>query len=628
MYAGLMMFATMVVATLTLTLLGLFFLIALFVWNPEEGNGYNALNPFIHTEMGQAGKWSSVGFGILVLFFASCMGFTTFRSMPEIDKSVGAVTAATECIFNEASADDKCCPPSIACFGSMCSQLLREAFNKAIAILLQLVVCGVGLFYIMSVGYVDKSDISINGVSQDGLQASFKWPSFYLNWFTSWYFDGSAPFLHGVVESCTTDSYCLFKWEYAIGFYLFMCWWLFEMSIARHQFSVSYAICCWYFVETKQSTSKQTTGLQAGKFVQVRQSGADTAPPYRPGVRVQGRGNAEFVVTAAGHRGPGDKDVLGFQPIRVEYDGGKIEVKPMPAGVACQGNKEAMTTHLGSIALGAIIVSMTRPFRLIATGIRALTGGKSENRKMEEHVTAAAAIKGLMLLICSFLEASFGGMGKNAYVGIILGGDVGFMEAGHDAQKFLEDAGGSVAFLHGCCGLYELFGVALITAIGTISSFLFLNNVPVFTDPTSVWFVKDTTNMTFLAALISMVIAYAYMSLFNIAIDTMLFTFSWCRKLKVMVITAGHVSHNPADSVNKKFCPKALKDMLKGELEGEADDMGVLADVRGRHHALKHHQFHHALHTAAHHTMATMRGQAPHEKAPLMSTSPMGMAHH
>ena len=103
---------------------------------------------------GNDGKFSSVGFGLVLLFFASCMGFTTFRSMPEIDKSVGAVQAACECIFNEADPEDKCCPPSTVCCFSMCSQLLREAFLKAIAIILQFIFCGVGLLFIVSVGYV------------------------------------------------------------------------------------------------------------------------------------------------------------------------------------------------------------------------------------------------------------------------------------------------------------------------------------------------------------------------------------------------------------------------------------------------------------------------------------------
>jgi len=487
--------------------------------------------------------------------------------------------ATNECIFDHD-------PDSPSCFNDWCSQLLREAFFKALSIILQIVFCGGGLVILTTAGYVDNSEISIDGTLYKGLEAKFHWHK---------------------------------HWEWALAFYCFMCWWLFEMSIARYQFTVSYACCSWYFAVQKQSKAKSSrfSTMPGPKQIQVRVGGVDNASPYRAGLRVSGRNNADVVVAAAGIRGPGNKDVLAMKPTDVWFEMPPEYHKSMDSGACCTGNNKALTVHLGSIAKGSIIVCLTRPFRMLATLIRALTGGKSETRKMDEPTTLAAAAKSLLMLVCGLLEASFGGVSKNAYCGVILG-SIDFMPAAEEAKKLLEDAGGSVAYLHGTCGLYEVIGVICITALSTFFSFLLLSYIPVFTDPKNeTWYVRDTESMTALCAIISGLIAYAYMSLFNIAIDTILFTFSWCRKLKVK-----NMNKTKLVNMDDAVCPKALQDMFKAELQGEMDTMGVLADVRARHHVVQAHQFHHAMHSMGTQVMASMRGSQRSEKQPLMTTHP------
>eukprot|EP00928_Gymnodinium_smaydae_P071790 TRINITY_DN55276_c0_g1_i1.p1 TRINITY_DN55276_c0_g1~~TRINITY_DN55276_c0_g1_i1.p1 ORF type:complete len:820 (+),score=135.01 TRINITY_DN55276_c0_g1_i1:73-2460(+) len=562
-YAGIVIFASMVVATVALALSGLFFFVALFIWDVEDvNNSYNKLNPIVHTSMGNDGRFASVFLGFALMACAACMGLSARTALPEIDKSVGAIRAALDCLFSG---------------GDCCSELIRESLFKTVLILVQLVVCMIGLGIVTSVGYIQHDGISINGQDVQSLQASFTW---------------------------------YWGWWMAIAFYLFMTWWLFEFSLARFQFSISYAVSKWYFVPpTYEDGDLIKVKAQPGpKQVDIRVGGVDTAPGQRTGVRVRTGNGQEVVVAAVGQKGPRAADVIGMMPAEVIYSEGKKEVKAIPACAVFHGAEYGLVYHMGSLALGSIIVSLTRPFRVLATAARALIG-KSADRKYTEDTDTSAfgLLKSALNLGVSLVEGALVGVSKNAYCAIVLG-SVDFWPAARDAKTLLEDAGGSVAFLHGSTALYELIGIVLISMICGFSSMLMFWYIPCFTDHNNPhWFVEDTQSMVVVSLIVSAIIGYAFMSLFNITLDAMLYTFAWARKMRI------------AD--NQKVCPRALKSMIHGaEWEADPDMTGALSGVQGRSQAMAANHVWHSINAMGSQAYQSMRG-LPTERNPLLSTA-------
>jgi hypothetical protein len=565
-YAGVLIFFSMAFATVILFAVGVFFFLALFIWDVEDLNsGYNKLNPLVHTMMGNDARFLSVFLGLILMMMSVCMGFTTKTAMPEIDKSIGAIKASLDCIF------------SGGCASGCCSPLMLEALTKAFLIVVQLVVCMIGLALVTSVGYLENDSLIINGEAVKGMDAGFRW---------------------------------YWGWSMAIAFYIFMTWWLFEFQVARYQFTVTYAVCMWYYEKpvTVPGQSVTMNTSSGPKQVDINVGGVDSAPGQRKGVRVK-TGSQEVVVAAVGGRGPRYADVISMMPESVTYKGKPGEKKDMPSGAVCGGSDKSIIYHLGSLAQGCIIVAITRPFRLFATAVRALIG-KSADRKFTEETDPSfvASFRAMLSLVVNIIESTFIGVSKNAYCAMVLG-STDFWPSAKDAKLMLEDAGGSVAFLHGSTGLYEIIAIVSISAICSVAAMISFTYISCFTDHNnSTWFVEDTESMTIAAAAISAIIAYGFMSLFNVTLDALLYVFSWSRKMKI--------------AKNKEVCPLALRSMINpNEWDADPDSSGALAHIQPRSQTMAATHVWHSLHASASNAYNSYRGTST-ERNPLLSTAP------
>merc|ERR1712048_1142769 len=97
--------------------------------------------------------------------------------------------------------------------------------------------------------------------------------------------------------------------------------------------------------------------------------------------------------------------------------------------------------------------------------------GRKDFEKEEE--SSEGAFYSLLLLIAHQLEHGFGGYTKNVYCAVNLSNS-NFKHAAHESQHLIEEAGGLVAFFHGCTALYELIGV-FIASIGGWFTMIFIN---------------------------------------------------------------------------------------------------------------------------------------------------------
>jgi hypothetical protein len=256
---------------------------------------------------------------------------------------------------------------------------------------------------------------------------------------------------------------------------------------------------------------------------------------------------------------------------------------------------------------------------------------------MDEPESLGESVWQFLMIIIHFLEHAFDPFGKTAYAGVVLS-SYDYGHAAKETKILLEDAGGTIAFLHGCYNLHELIGVIFVSSFSTFGCWVLLqlfnlnpqSKVEYLSFDTRHllpfgMYVQDTEVVSILCFLISLVVAYSHFVVYGLAMDVMLFAVAFCRKLSLKV----SVNNPPARAANKNkaanevCCPLILKGILKSELGSNMDELGVLADVRAHHHIINHHQFHHAmktgLNTVSQH--ATVRFQS---QTPLMSTSRYG----
>jgi hypothetical protein len=546
-------------------IIAIFFLLALF-FNPEDYlNEYCQMNPIMHTYQDNQGKLFSLWIGFVALMFGVCLLFATKNAMPEIDKSVGVIASSLECVFSGA-----------------CGEMICEAFFKSLLIIFQVFLCMAGLALITTFGDMDGSSISINGHEIEGMEVKFQW---------YWY------------------------WWPCVAFYVFMCWWLFEFAIARYQFAISYAVCQWYWVLPVEEKGKDIVqDISTAKHVDVAAVGLDSVHGLRQGIKVKGASSKhEVAVLPVGRRGPGQKDVEGLMPKQVIFPQ-TFTVKHMVRNSVCKGNEVALVYHTGTLALGALVIPFTRLFRLFSMMIRALCG-RSDKRSSydEEDQTMKGAMTQLFQLLAGLIENVFGGISKNAYCDTILSTHE-FWTATKEAKGMIEDAGGVIAFMHGSTALYEIIGVITITSICTAVCNILLKKWTFlgvrFTDPHNQFYVDDTYDVTLLAAVIAGVISYAFMSLFNITVDTLLYTFSWARRMRIKDYSTGK-------NVNTVVLPPSLMSMLEKEMEGDPDQLGALQPAGNKMNPFGGAHFGHAVTKLTSTVMGTAR-----EQSPLLSTSP------
>eukprot|EP00929_Paragymnodinium_shiwhaense_P107064 TRINITY_DN7305_c0_g1_i1.p1 TRINITY_DN7305_c0_g1~~TRINITY_DN7305_c0_g1_i1.p1 ORF type:complete len:807 (-),score=160.58 TRINITY_DN7305_c0_g1_i1:133-2553(-) len=548
-YAGMMLFGCLVGATIVISAFGVFFSIAI-LFNPEDyDNPYCRANPVVHTYQSTGGKFLSFWIGILLMFFGVFLGFSTLTSMQEIDKSIGVVNASIKCVFST-------------------YEMTFGAFFKAFGICLQLLLCMSGLAFLSTVGYMDSDAVRVNGNVVDGIEATFKWYRF---------------------------------WDIGMGFYAFMTWWLFEIAIAVYQFSMVYGVAQWYFVmppEREKAEGEAAVKMGSKKTVtSVGLTGVDKGGA-RNGIQVKTSTGNTVVVLPVGKKIPGGQ-VLAETPTAVTYTYLKPQEKKMPSMAVAAGTGIALTHHLGSLAKAAFFyVPIARIFRLAGLAMRALVGREKDGGE-EESLTGAMTKLGIV--ISAWIENQLCGYSRNAYCDMVLSGN-GFHGAVKEATFMIGEAGGGLHYMHGCCAVFECVGTIMIIAICAFSADMTLKNLPCFTDETrpDTWYcgyVEDSYDLTVLICAMTGVIGFAFMSLTNIAMDTMLYTLAWARRVGFDA------------TVHKKILPQHMV-MFEKDIDSDPGPRVIAASPFGQAH----------VKGAVKRLGATAMATAKDSAAPLLST--------
>lgn len=164
-----------------------------------------------------------------------------------------------------------------------------------------------------------------------------------------------------------------------------------------------------------------------------------------------------------------------FEPVAEEHQNMFEDVGPfsksLPHFIIMRGLTSCLRYHLGTIALGAIVQFVTRPFRMAVNFVESVLdiidryqgdgvkAGKHRKDRMDRvnrlsHPVVHSCVLGI--------EALFGPYNMDAYLEVVLGGK-GYYESAWASHKAVaQTSSDAVRFYFGLCKFYELMGIFFI----------------------------------------------------------------------------------------------------------------------------------------------------------------------
>jgi len=554
--AGPLVFGTMILSSLLALGAGLFFLIAMLMDMDDADSLYCKLNPITSVYVGDEAKTYSIMTGIVTILIGTTMTVLTYSSLTHVDEMVGMIAASCECH---------------SCVGF---QLKIFPFVQTV------VFCAIVVFFVFfglplvaSLSVLDYSELSVNEIQIQGLQRI--WKKTWIEHFQIWYY------LAGV----------LFLLEFYIQF---------------GHYVVAYAVTSWYFTKGTAQIIDQNKALAkanlAGKKTQVRVAGVDGNAGPRDGHIIETAGG-KMLVVPVGKKGPGlgRNDAVETMFIK----------STVPFGAILSGSATAFIFHIGSLAVGAPVIFIFRPFRMVSqtvSGFLKKTENAAGDHKPDKHTSA---VKQCLSLVSACLEQIFGKYSKNAFTEMVLNGEDGFFGCSEAAFEFMEASGGSIAHLHGAMLLYEMFGCGCITLFCGWITMILLHALPMFSVETNPYYIEDKLTAVIASMVVAFCVAWAWMSLWNQTADVLLYCTAWNRRQEHL----GHENKVPHAEILEgcsEFCPQGMRNILPPHELDPAFEHGIHAHGLGAKGAIlaamEQGQQHSATVASAHNTMTKMIG--------------------
>jgi hypothetical protein len=245
----------------------------------------------------------------------------------------------------------------------------------------------------------------------------------------------------------------------------------------------------------------------------------------------------------------------------------KNGASPAACGGVVAGNTSCLFFHIGSIALGAPVIALFRPFRMVSqcvSGFLSRTSPDPTKGPGYDANPGTANLKGCAALCVACMDQAFGRWSKLAYVEMVLsGGGDGFFDCCQKSYEFLAKAGGSLAYLHGAMLMYEAIGCLFVTMVCGWTTMILQTKLDAFNTPTGSFYIENKEASTVASMVIAFCITFAWMSLWNQTADVLLYCVAWNRSQTAMgkEMKLDNTLMGPAEG-KKGSCPQSLRYLI------------------------------------------------------------------
>jgi len=526
-YAGVIIALSMVFTTLACFAMGVFFCIAVLMDMEDTTSDYAKFNPISSVYIGTEAQVYSFITGAILILISLLGGALMCISIGHVDEVVGLIQASVECL-------DK----------SSLSLKIYPFLSSAAFLVLFIVFTFIGLPYVMSLGSLDYTEISVNGEGIEGLQRVWK---------RSWIQDKELFF-------------------YCIGIVYML-----EFYVQFGHYVVSYTVASWYFLPGKPMTVDNNKnlmkglggGTMGGKKVEVRVGGIDPNYGPRQGNVVMTQAG-KMLVVPVGRKGPG----LG----RLDMETETFWKPDLPCGRMLSGVLSGFVYHVGTIMYGTPIIFFLRPFRIMSKIMHAFLDRTKDpephwNAHEAHHRDPRSDTRKNVSLVSQCIDQILGRFGKDAFTELALTGCKDFFYCANESFEFLIKSGGSIVHLHGSMMLYEIFGSLFIALLCTIVTMILQDKLSIFND-NGEFHIEDKNASTVACFFVSLAIGHTWMSTWGQIGDTLLYCVAWNRKQLKQGVEHKMPRVEMIAPVNE-FCPQHLRYLLPPHERDVAYEGGV-----------------------------------------------------
>jgi hypothetical protein len=224
-----------------------------------------------------------------------------------------------------------------------------------------------------------------------------------------------------------------------------------------------------------------------------------------------------------------------------------------------QGIVNLMRYHLGTIAMGSLIISFLRPFRIVANLCLDLT--------VSNPVSACMSAACQCCILACGNYSMF--LTKNTYIDVAIY-STPFREAARNAHIMTTGYFSNVFALNSVQCVFQIGGCGACAALGAVVSYAIVEYVPMYGDDQSPTYINDKSCVVYAAAIISLAVGMSFMVVFDIVTDTMFY----CYVIDEHYLEEENEKYNSTDDYDWNSLWKFMRVMLLGEEDDEDEEVG------------------------------------------------------
>jgi len=201
-----------------------------------------------------------------------------------------------------------------------------------------------------------------------------------------------------------------------------------------------------------------------------------------------------------------------------------------------EGMAVGISRHTGSLAYGAAVIAALETVQRILEYVERKNDelGEGGNKCLKCMLESC-------LCCCRCMEGIIQFINKNAYIDIAVTGDNTFCQAVRNVMKVVVDFGPAMAILNGATVIFQIVGMASITAVcGLMASAILMSKT--FSDKDSEWFIGSPVLPIVIACFVGLTVTWAFMAIFDVTTDTLLYCYAEDKTLH-----GDHACNAPAD---------------------------------------------------------------------------------
>mmetsp|Transcript_130095 Transcript_130095/g.324335 ORF Transcript_130095/g.324335 Transcript_130095/m.324335 type:complete len:656 (+) Transcript_130095:81-2048(+) len=182
-----------------------------------------------------------------------------------------------------------------------------------------------------------------------------------------------------------------------------------------------------------------------------------------------------------------------------------------------QGVHAGLRFHLGTLAFGAAIITALHVVQKV------LEYAEIKN-KQEGNNQVVACVLSSILCCCYCLEGIVQFVSKNAYIDTAIS-STSFCRAVQNVGAVIIKHGAAMAVLNGATVIFQIVGMVAITASCGLLAY-FLLSLETFASESSGFYVSNQYLATVVACILGLIVSWAFMTVFDVATDTLLMCIS------------------------------------------------------------------------------------------------------